>query len=360
MYGGAGRRAGAASPTCSTATTTPTPAACWRACPARPPLDLVPIGGSPPSLDRLPTAARSTRAAPWRWTGAGRAATARGVRDHDRRLLAAPRSVPARSACSPHDAAPPWAPTVTRACVPRRTQTPRRSPATQAAVSTRDDSPDRASASAPASEHRPSDGDVSARCARTRDGRLAAPPCSRCEHLVKSFPLRGRLLRRCPRRRPRRRRRLVPRRRGARRSAWSASRGAARARRPAASCASSSPTRARCVFDGTDLTTLPAEPLRRVRRRFQMVFQDPQASLNPRMTVGELLAEPLMVHGIDGGRRARPRRRAAATSCSCRATAADRYPHQFSGGQRQRIGIARALAVGPDCWCWTSRCRRST
>ena len=84
-----------------------------------------------------------------------------------------------------------------------------------------------------------------------------------------------------------------------------------------------------------------------MRRRFQMVFQDPQASLNPRMTVGELLAEPLQVHGIDG-ERARAGRRAARPRAAAAATALDRYPHQFSGGQRQRIGVARALAVGPE------------
>ncbi len=84
-----------------------------------------------------------------------------------------------------------------------------------------------------------------------------------------------------------------------------------------------------------------------MRRRFQMVFQDPQASLNPRMTVHELLAEPLQVHGIDGSSR-RSRVRELLDLVQLPASAAARYPHQFSGGQRQRIGVARALAVGPD------------
>jgi oligopeptide/dipeptide ABC transporter ATP-binding protein len=116
-------------------------------------------------------------------------------------------------------------------------------------------------------------------------------------------------------------------------------------------------TTARCVlrilepdagtitFDGTDLTTLGAEALRRQRRRFQMVFQDPQASLNPRMTVRELLGEPLRVHGL-GGEEARVAELLDLVQLP--QDAAGRYPHQFSGGQRQRIGVARALAVGPE------------
>jgi peptide/nickel transport system ATP-binding protein/oligopeptide transport system ATP-binding protein len=117
-------------------------------------------------------------------------------------------------------------------------------------------------------------------------------------------------------------------------------------------------TTARCVlrivepdagtitFDGTELTTLGAEDLRRLRRRFQMVFQDPQASLNPRMTVRELLGEPLLVHGLGATRDARVAELLDLVQLP--PSAAGRYPHQFSGGQRQRIGVARALAVGPD------------
>jgi peptide/nickel transport system ATP-binding protein len=99
-------------------------------------------------------------------------------------------------------------------------------------------------------------------------------------------------------------------------------------------------------FDGTELTTLKSEALRRMRRRFQMVFQDPQASLNPRMTVRDLLAEPLIVHGIEGSVDGRVRELLDLVQLP--QSAAARYPHQFSGGQRQRIGVARALAVGPD------------
>ena len=101
------------------------------------------------------------------------------------------------------------------------------------------------------------------------------------------------------------------------------------------------------VLDGTDLASLRAEPLRRLRRRFQMVFQDPQASLNPRMTVAELLAEPLEVHRVADGR-VEDRVAELLRLVQLPADAGDRYPHQFSGGQRQRIGIARALAVNPD------------
>jgi oligopeptide/dipeptide ABC transporter ATP-binding protein len=100
------------------------------------------------------------------------------------------------------------------------------------------------------------------------------------------------------------------------------------------------------VLDGTDLASLRAEPLRRLRRRFQIVFQDPQASLNPRMTVAQLIAEPLEVHHIDGD--VDDRVAELLRLVQLPADAGGRYPHQFSGGQRQRIGIARALAVSPD------------
>ena len=82
--------------------------------------------------------------------------------------------------------------------------------------------------------------------------------------------------------------------------------------------------------------------------RMQIIFQDPYASLNPRMTVGQTLAEPLVLHGLHAGPAARARRRAAADSSASRPQHAQRYPHEFSGGQRQRIGIARALAVEPQ------------
>ena len=100
-------------------------------------------------------------------------------------------------------------------------------------------------------------------------------------------------------------------------------------------------------FEGTDITELTGEPLRKLRRRLQIVFQDPFASLNPRMTVGEILKEPLIVHGL-GNHAERQQRVAELLSLVGLATFhAQRYPHEFSGGQRQRIGIARALAVEP-------------
>ena len=107
------------------------------------------------------------------------------------------------------------------------------------------------------------------------------------------------------------------------------------------------PTSGSVRFDGTELTSLGAEDLRRLRRRFQMVFQDPHASLNPRMTVGDIVGEPLVVHGA-GADEVADRVAELLELVQLGAGAADRHPHQFSGGQRQRIGIARALALKPD------------
>jgi peptide/nickel transport system ATP-binding protein len=107
------------------------------------------------------------------------------------------------------------------------------------------------------------------------------------------------------------------------------------------------PTAGRIVFDGQDITMLAGAALRRFRRQAQLVFQDPYASLNPRMTVGQTLAEPLVLH-TDLGRRARADRIAELLSLvGLRADHAQRFPHEFSGGQRQRIAIARALAAEP-------------
>ncbi|MCY3927627.1 MAG: ATP-binding cassette domain-containing protein [Acidobacteria bacterium] len=109
------------------------------------------------------------------------------------------------------------------------------------------------------------------------------------------------------------------------------------------------PTAGRIVFGGEDVTAHSQKQLRGVRRRMQMVFQDPFGSLNPRMRVGEIVGEPLKVHGLAGDRR-RYRARVAELLdiVGLLPAMANRYPHQFSGGQRQRIGIARALALEPD------------
>jgi oligopeptide transport system ATP-binding protein len=108
------------------------------------------------------------------------------------------------------------------------------------------------------------------------------------------------------------------------------------------------PTAGRVEFEGQDLSTLGAEDLRRTRRRMQVVFQDPFSSLNPRMTIGATLAEPLEIHNIypEGG--LRPFVAQLLERVGLKASFADRYPHEFSGGQRQRIGIARALSLTPS------------
>ena len=108
------------------------------------------------------------------------------------------------------------------------------------------------------------------------------------------------------------------------------------------------PTRGKVVFDGRDISRMNQAELRPLRRRMQMIFQDPYASLNPRMTVGATVGEPMDIHGLARTRRERDERVAELLArVGLRADAAQRYPHEFSGGQRQRIGIARALAVQP-------------
>jgi oligopeptide/dipeptide ABC transporter ATP-binding protein len=108
------------------------------------------------------------------------------------------------------------------------------------------------------------------------------------------------------------------------------------------------PSAGKIVFDGVDLTHLPQRALRPLRKRMQMIFQDPYASLNPRMTVGAAIAEPLVIHGLAATAALRDARvHELLAKVGLRADAARRYPHEFSGGQRQRIGIARALAVQP-------------
>ena len=109
------------------------------------------------------------------------------------------------------------------------------------------------------------------------------------------------------------------------------------------------PTGGRVVFDGVDLSTMRGEALRRMRRRMQMVFQDPLSSLDPRQSVESILVEGLRAHGLDRGREATGRRlRELLSAVGLPSTALRKYPHEFSGGQRQRIGIARALSVEPD------------
>jgi len=108
------------------------------------------------------------------------------------------------------------------------------------------------------------------------------------------------------------------------------------------------PTAGQILFDGVDITRLKGEALRRMRRRMQMIFQDPYASLNPRMTVGAILSEPLLVHRIAQGKEACARVEELLELVGFSPYFVNRYPHEFSGGQRQRIGIARALALNPD------------
>jgi oligopeptide transport system ATP-binding protein len=108
------------------------------------------------------------------------------------------------------------------------------------------------------------------------------------------------------------------------------------------------PTAGHVYFDETDLTTLKREEMRYMRREMQMIFQDPYASLNPRMTVGEIVAEPLVVHGVASGKEIQANVEHLLDVVKLNPAFAARYPHEFSGGQRQRIGVARALALQPS------------
>ncbi len=108
------------------------------------------------------------------------------------------------------------------------------------------------------------------------------------------------------------------------------------------------PTSGNIIFDGIDLTSLAENELRKIRRRMQMIFQDPYASLNPRMTVGNIISAPLDVHTDLGGKEKQDKVQDLLRLVGLNPDFVNRYPHEFSGGQRQRIGIARALALNPD------------
>ncbi len=108
------------------------------------------------------------------------------------------------------------------------------------------------------------------------------------------------------------------------------------------------PTLGSVHFEGKDITGLEGEELRALRRKMQIIFQDPYASLNPRMTVGSIIAEPLVIHNLFDSKKDRTDRvKQLLETVGLRPEHINRYPHEFSGGQRQRIGIARALAVDP-------------
>jgi peptide/nickel transport system ATP-binding protein/oligopeptide transport system ATP-binding protein len=108
------------------------------------------------------------------------------------------------------------------------------------------------------------------------------------------------------------------------------------------------PTAGRIIFNGQDITKFSRRRMREVRRELQIVFQDPYASLNPRMTVREIVAEPLRVHGLYRGKEGRARVDELLRTVGLSPEHANRFPHEFSGGQRQRIGFARALALNPQ------------
>lgn len=108
------------------------------------------------------------------------------------------------------------------------------------------------------------------------------------------------------------------------------------------------PTEGQIIFDGCDLIDIKSSELRHMRRRMQMIFQDPYASLNPRMTIGSIISAPLTVHKVASGQEKRERVNELLEMVGLSPHFLNRYPHEFSGGQRQRVGIARALALNPD------------
>ena len=109
------------------------------------------------------------------------------------------------------------------------------------------------------------------------------------------------------------------------------------------------PTSGQVIFEGQDLTQLGTKQMRTMRRQMQVIFQDPYSSLNPRMTAGNIIGEPLIVHGLVSGKNEyRERVADLLMNVGLNPYMADRFPHEFSGGQRQRIGVARALSVSPQ------------
>jgi oligopeptide transport system ATP-binding protein len=109
------------------------------------------------------------------------------------------------------------------------------------------------------------------------------------------------------------------------------------------------PTQGQILYDGQDIARLAPRELIGLRRRMQVIFQDPYSSLNPRMKVGDIIAEPIRVHGLEADpRRRRDKVKDLLSVCGLDPKFADRYPHEMSGGQRQRVGIARALAMDPE------------
>ena len=108
------------------------------------------------------------------------------------------------------------------------------------------------------------------------------------------------------------------------------------------------PTSGSVHFEGVDLVKLKGEELRKMRRKMQMIFQDPYASLNPRMAVADIVSEPLIVHNVANAQEIKERVQHLLELVKLNPSFANRYPHEFSGGQRQRIGVARALALQPS------------
>ena len=109
-------------------------------------------------------------------------------------------------------------------------------------------------------------------------------------------------------------------------------------------------TEGEILYDGMDLTKLTQKEMSPIREKIQVIFQDPYSSLNPRMKIGNIIAEPIKIHGIISDRKERDKRvRELLSLCGLDPKFADRYPHEMSGGQRQRVGVARALALNPEC-----------